>query len=205
MTQLALYLRAVENFCLTKEAPIKLSLCTSELRRNYNFLDEQDLENCKERALVVEETDEQNPQIHYMEQMKEMSSFYDFNSVPSVFVNGHLVRGETKGEVAVGAICDSMKKSTEGCKNLHQAVLKKMKAMNKNLFKKNKISNPIILFFSIILLIILIIMIAKRSLSHDIELEIGYKAEQIISDYHKINEMGIQDGRVRTVEPLGEE
>lgn len=193
------------NFCFSRPPPIELSLCARELRGNYEFMPEDDLEKCKEKALVVDEYDEEDTRIVYMEQMTKMSSFYDFNSVPAVFVNEHLVRGEIKGEIAAGAICDSMKKPTESCRTLHQAVMEKVKTMNKNLFNGPRISNPIILFFSIIVLIVLIILIAKRSLSHDIELEIGYRAEQIISDYHKISEMGEQDGKVRTVEAFHEE
>ena len=58
--------------------------------------------------------------IDFLENAKSQSSYFDYDSAPSIFVNGDLVRGVVDPEIAVGAICDSMKEPLKDCKALHK-------------------------------------------------------------------------------------
>lgn len=164
-------------------------------------MSEEDLEKCKERAFVVNKETSNFGEIVYLDQMMKMSKYFNYGIVPSVFVNENLVRGELEADVTIGAICDAMKKKTEGCNNLHKNMMEKNDFLLK--FDEKKVQNKdkghkdqVVIFFSVIALFIFILVIARRQYAKDIELEIAHKTESSLNEYYKTSELGGGGGNV---------
>lgn len=117
------YLEKVQENCLKSKY---IGKCTAEIRKKMHsgledteFMSHSKLLDClKERKT--------NLKTILKNQLKE-SDYYSYERVPSVFIQGNLVRGVIEGDTVGNAICDSVKTRPKECKKLHLALKKKVK------------------------------------------------------------------------------
>jgi hypothetical protein len=178
------YLEQIRDTCLSKA---NLLECTSRLRaQSADFMITADnLQSCINKALKANH----KGLIPYLEKKKKLSNFHGYHRVPSIFLEGNLVRGEKNAEVALGAICDGFKKRPKMCKRLHLAVKKEMKL--ERLYKSDLVSNRHTLAFLAIFVVMLLLLCVfyygvKKLYLKDILDSMNRSAEHAVQQYRTV-------------------
>lgn len=76
------------------------------------------LQTCPGKKFVVSTDNNGNKVIPFLEDMKKHTSDNVYAYVPSLYINGNLVRGIDAGDIAASAVCDSFKVTPKSCSSL---------------------------------------------------------------------------------------
>lgn len=113
-----------------------LNTCFKDLLKNLNYIDI----NNKSQHFNDEEIDEcyeskfKNPKnkfsskSQFFDDLVESTNLFgqNYEIVPSMFIDGHLVRGKLEAHTAVSAVCDAMKHKMSMCHDLHKLLKKEI-------------------------------------------------------------------------------
>ena len=77
------------------------------------------LKTCMTEKMRVTTNNQGEKYIPFLEDMKTHSSANVYGYVPSLYINGNLVRGIDKGDIAASAVCDSFTEVPKSCSSLH--------------------------------------------------------------------------------------
>jgi hypothetical protein len=191
-SEVGLYFQDVLEDCI-KSKETDIQACSKDVRLYYNefLMNEDDLERCLQRNLEVRENEEGENEIPFLKTQIEMGDFFNYEKIPSVFVNEHLVRGAVEGDLAAGAICDSMNNPPESCKWVHLQALKSIHdrldlTMEK---REERFINGIIF---VVVLCILAFMFSlcffKKLAKQSIDSDLQERARSTVAMYHKVND-----------------
>jgi len=123
---------------------------------------------------------------------KSLGYYFDYDSIPSFFINERLVRGIAEGDIAAGAVCDSMVDPPITCNGIHLKALNKIhEKLDFTVKKRHEKFMRGIMFvvFLCILVFLFAICVFKRLANEQIANDLQKRAEYNIAMYHRVNDV----------------
>ena len=144
-----------------------------------------------EKKLTPEKNKYDTLEIDFLENAKKQSFYYDYQTTPSIFINGDLVRGVTDPELAVGAICDSMKDPLEGCQAIHKDQIDRLHKLYDDRLEENAeniVMMRMIVFVCMVVIFILGYLFFKKMIVSQMNKDIESYAQLGVAEYHRVRE-----------------
>lgn len=128
-----------------------------------------------------------------LKEMRDNTNLYgDYNIVPSMFIDGNLVRGKLQGHAAVSAICDSLKTKPKVCSKIHTILKGEIEANYITELPTEYKYIWVILFVLFIassFIVMCLLFLFKVNFNTQLRSQIYQVIEGSISDYQKINDL----------------
>lgn len=97
-----------------------ISECSASLRMKNFYMPENKLKSCID-SKFADSSNKFESESEFLSNMKENTNFLgNYDIVPSMLIDGNLVRGKLNGHTAISAICDSFKTKPHVCFKIHE-------------------------------------------------------------------------------------
>ena len=170
-----------------------LNKCFEGLIKNIKVFSYPKLNTCYE-SKFANPKDKFNTNSDFLHQMKSDTSLFgqNYDIVPSMFIDGNLVRGKLEAHSSLSAICDSIKTKLPFCNDLHRKLQKEIK--DNYLIEQPSTSKNSLFFYLLILVSSQIVLAAivylfKLNFRSQLDEQIYTTIRGSISDYQKIHDM----------------
>jgi hypothetical protein len=130
----------------------------------------------------------------FLEKLKQDTNLFgeNYEKIPSMFIDGNLVRGKVEAHTALSAICDSFRVKPKFCTEIHKLLDKEIEENYATQLPPEYRYIWLIIFLLVIvssLMFLFVIWIFKRNFRDQLQEQIFDTIKGSIGDYQKIHDM----------------
>lgn len=181
-----------------QSGPNDLGACAAGLRGHSSFyMPWQELQACFD-SKFTNPKDKMMSSSEFLGKLKDDTNLFgqNYEKIPSMFIDDHLVRGKLEAHTALSAICDSFRVKPKFCTQIHKMLDKEIEENYATQLPPEYRYIWLIIFCLVIvssLMFVFIVWIFKKNFRDQLQEQIFDTIKGSISDYQKIHDMSARN------------